>query len=111
MNSDRFYVCKKFATMKRQKKEKMIDLVDQWKQSSVSAEAFAQTHGISKSTFDYWVRKVREMDKPSGDYPAFIEMERFVPMQMPDTNDKPGISANPQMVLTFPGGLCLKIYG
>jgi len=97
--------------MIRQKKEKMIALVDQWKQSSVSAEGFAQTHGISRSTFKYWVRKVREMDKPSDDYPAFIEMERFVPIQIPDTNVKPGITANPQMVLTFPGGLCLKIYG
>ena len=97
--------------MLRQKKEKMIALVDQWKQSSVSTEAFAQSHGISKSTFEYWVRKVREMDKLPNDYPAFIEMDRFVPIQTPEANINPGISINPQVVLTFPSGLCLKIYG
>jgi hypothetical protein len=41
LKSERFYVWKKFAMILRQKKDKMIALIDRRKQSSVPAEAFA----------------------------------------------------------------------
>ena len=98
--------------MIRQKREDMIARVDEWRQSSMSAETFAQASGISKSTFKYWVRKVRDKSKPAEALPEFIEMRQSVPTKpLPEAKAKTDILAKPQIVLTFPSGLCLKIYG
>jgi len=98
--------------MIRQKKEDMIARVDEWRQSSISLETFAQASGISKSTFEYWVRKVRDKTKPADAFPEFIEMRQSVPTKpIPEAKVKTDILAKPQIVLTFPSGLCLKIYG
>jgi len=98
--------------MSRQNREEMIARVDEWQRSSMSAGAFAQALGISKSTFVYWIRKVRDTAKPVDAYPGFIEMRQSVPTnQFPEAKAPSEILAKPQIVLTFPSGLCLKIYG
>ena len=98
--------------MLRQKREEMIARVDEWRQSSMSVENFAQASGISKSTLKYWVRKLRDKAKPTDAFPEFIEMRQSVPAKpFPEANSKSDILAKPQIVLTFPSGLCLKIYG
>ena len=98
--------------MIRQKRSEMIARVDEWRQSSMSVETFAQVMGISKSTFKYWVRKVRNKAKPADAFPEFIEMRQSVPTKpIPEAKAKTDILAKPQIVLTFPSGLCLKIYG
>jgi len=90
----------------------MIARVGEWQRSSMSAGAFAQALGISKTTFDYWVRKIRETARTSDDTPAFIEIQPSVlPNPMVEAKAPAEISASPQIVLTFPSGLCLKIYG
>jgi len=90
----------------------MIARVDEWRQSSMSVETFAQASGISKSTFKYWVRKLRDKAKPADAFPGFIEMQQSVPTKpLPGAKAKSDILAKPQIVLTFPSGLCLKIYG
>mgnify|MGYP001560139626 CR=1 FL=1 len=98
--------------MSRQNRDEMIARVGEWQRSSMSAGAFAQAMGISKTTFDYWVRKVRETARTSDDTRAFIEIRPSVlPNPMVEAKAQPEISASPQIVLTFPGGLCLKIFG
>lgn len=98
--------------MLRQKREEMIARVNQCRRSSMSVETFAQASGISKSTFKYWVRKVRDKAKPADTFPGFIEMRQSVPTKpLPEAKAKSDILAKPQIVLTFPSGLCLKIYG
>jgi transposase-like protein len=99
--------------MKIHAREEMIGKVDEWSRSSMSIRAFAQTLGISKSSFEYWVRKVRETTRPLDDSPAFIEMLQSTPIKVPppEAKPQPGHLSNPQIVLTFPNGLCLKIYG
>jgi transposase-like protein len=98
--------------MSRQNREEMIARVGEWQRSSMSASAFAQTLGISKTTFDYWIRKVREVSRTSGDTPAFIEIQPSVlPKPLVEAKSHVVISANPQIVLTFPSGLCVKIFG
>jgi hypothetical protein len=94
-------------------REEMIGKVEEWSRSSMSIRAFSQTLGISKSSFEYWVRKVRGTTRPLDDSPAFIEMLPSTPIKVPPPGAKPqpGHLANPQIVLTFPSGLCLKIYG
>jgi len=96
----------------RQKREEMIARINEWRRSSMSLETFAQESGISKSTFKYWVRKVRDKAKPADAFPGFIEMRQTVPTKpVPEAKTKTDILAKPQIVLTFPSGLCLKIYG
>lgn len=101
--------------MKIHDREEMIGKVDEWSRSSMSIRAFAQTLGISKSSFEYWVRKVRGTTKPLDDSPEFIEMLQSTPIKVPSPEAKakpqPDHLTNPQIVLTFPNGLCLKIYG
>ena len=98
--------------MSRQNREEMIARVDEWQRSSMSAGAFAQSMGISKSTFEYWVRKIRETARTSDDATAFIEMRPSVlPNTLVEAKAQSKISASPQIVLTFPSGLYLKIYG
>lgn|GEM_PF-805228 len=98
----------------QQKKEEMFASVAEWKRSSMTKGAYAQLMGISKSKFEYWVRKVRETAISSGDFPGFVEMRHLAkPIPLPEVETASGELPTPgaQVVLTFPGGLCLKIYG
>jgi transposase-like protein len=98
--------------MSRQNRDEMIARVGEWQRSSMSASAFAQTLGISKTTFAYWIRKVRETSRTSDNTPAFIEIQPSVlPKPLVEVKVQPVISASPQIVLTFPSGLCVKIFG
>jgi len=98
--------------MSRQNREEMIARVDEWQRSSMSAGAFARKFGFSKSTLVYWIRKVRDTAKSADDCHRFIEMRPSVLSNpLVEAKAQSEILANPQMVLTFPSGLCLKIYG
>ena len=98
----------------QEKKAEMIASVADWKRSSMTKGAYAQSVGISMSKFEYWVRKVRETGLPADDFPGFVEMRPMSrPTLFPEVG-KPPVelpTPRPQAVLTFPGGLCLKIYG
>ena len=99
--------------MLQEKKAEMFASVSRWKQSSMTKGAFAQSVGISKSKFEYWVRKVRETGLSSDNFSGFIEIGRHAnPTLLPEVEKRPvGLpTPEPQAVLTFPGGLCLKIY-
>jgi transposase-like protein len=37
----------------------MVALVRQWEQGTETRAAFAQRHGVTLATFDYWKRRVR----------------------------------------------------
>ena len=90
----------------------MIARVGEWQRGSMSASSFAQSLGISKTTFDYWVRKVRETARTADNTPAFIEIQpSALPNPMVEAKAQREISASPQIVLTFPSGLCVKIFG
>ena len=98
--------------MSRQNRLEMIARVGDWQRSSMSSGAFAQSLGISKSTFQYWIRKVRETARISDDTPEFIEIRSSVfPKPLAEVKSQREISASPQIVLTFPSGLVVKIFG
>ncbi len=87
------------------KREKMFSLVDQWRKSGLTRKAFAQQHGIRGTSFDYWCKKqynevVKLGDRPPA--PKFIELKGTV--VAPDKNIRP------QIELSLPGGLLIKIY-
>lgn len=100
--------------MLHEKKAEMFASVALWKLSSMTKGAYAQSVGISKSKFEYWVRKVRETGLSSEDFPGFVEIGRqsgTTPLPEIEKRSVGLPTPVPQAVLTFPGGLCLKIYG
>jgi len=100
--------------MLQEKKAEMFASVARWKQGSMTKGAYAQSIGISLGKFEYWVRKVRETDLSADDFPGFVEMYPMSkPTLLPEVEKRPvGLpTPEPLAVLTFPGGLCLKIYG
>ena len=93
-----------------QKQATMFASVDEWKKSGKTMQEFASGIGLSRSCFEYWVRKKREL---AGSSPQFIEL---IPSGNPLASIEQPLKANEgntqaQIVFTFPGGLCVKVYG
>ena len=56
---------------KKEKRQRMYFLVEQWQQSGESQKAFAQEHQINLYTFRYCIdKKLKSQDAPSG----FVEL-------------------------------------
>lgn len=93
-----------------EKQSVMFARVDEWKKSGKAMRDYASGIGLSKSCFEYWVRKKRNLKDRS---PKFIEL---IPTDAPLTNSKQTFKTSEsttqaQIVFTFPGGLCVKVYG
>jgi hypothetical protein len=57
------------------KKETMFSLVDQWRESGLTRKAFAEIHGITDSSFEYWCRKRdNKVKQPTISTTDFIEL-------------------------------------
>ena len=105
------YLCgKNQGTMRTPKSAAMFAKVDEWKNSGQTLREFASTLGLSKSAFEYWVRKKRQS---SGNSPAFVELSPLVKARVitEATSKHPESDAQAQIVFTFPGGMCIKVYG
>jgi transposase-like protein len=96
--------------MKTPKSATMFVKVDEWKKSGQSLREFASAMGLSKSAFEYWVRKKRQS---SGNSPAFVELSPLVKpkVSIEASLKHPVPDAQAQLVFTFPGGMCIKVYG
>ena len=88
----------------------MFARVDEWKKSGKTMREFASGIGLSKSCFEYWVHKKRDA---AGGPPQFVELiPSDKPVVVMGQMPKPDESTNQaQIVFTFPGGLCVKVYG
>ncbi|MDP1614516.1 MAG: hypothetical protein Q8L68_01825 [Methylococcales bacterium] len=96
--------------MKTPKAAAMFVKVDEWEKSGQPIREFALSIGLSKSAFEYWVYKRRKFLSNS---PAFVELSPLVKpkvsIETPSKNPDPDAQA--QIVITFPGGMCVKVYG
>ena len=93
-----------------QKQSAMFAKVDEWKKSGKTIREFASGIGLSRSCFEYWIRKKRDI---RGGAPQFVELiPKVKPIavhgQSSKTNEN---STHAQIVFTFPGGMCIKVYG
>lgn len=71
----------------------MLQLVEQWQQSSMSRKVFCEEHSLKLSTFDYWIAQKRRVNAPD----SFITLV-------------PEVSSDPQQVeLSFPNGVRVKV--
>ncbi len=85
----------------QEKKAMMFALVEQWRKSNLTRNAFAEQNSIGSTSFDYWCRKqFNEVVKVKK--PTFIEIEHPRVLSV----DK----RNPQVEMEFASGLRLKIY-
>ena len=96
--------------MKDQKRVAMFALVEEWKKSGRTLREFSKSMGLSKSCFEYWVRKKRNWQNTS---PSFVEISSIVkPLEDTKTIAKePVPELQPQIVFTFASGMCIKVYG
>jgi transposase-like protein len=96
--------------IKTPKSAAMFAKVEEWRNSGKTLREFASTLGLSKSAFEYWVRKKREA---SANSPAFVELSPMVkPRVITEATSKHSEpDAQAQIVFTFPGGMCIKVYG
>jgi len=89
------------------KQEKMFSLVDQWKKSGLTRKSFAQQHGITDSSLEYWCRKRdNKVSHPTSVPIGFVEIS-------PKQGSMPKVSKNTNAAmveLEFPNGIKLKIY-
>ncbi len=96
--------------MNNQKAAAMYAKVNEWKKSGKSMREFAASVGLSKSCFEYWVRKKRKI---SVSTPEFVELATstnpVVGMQQSSKNIE--LAPQAQIVFTFPDGMCVKVYG
>ena len=78
----------------------------------MSRRAYAEAIGISKSKFEYWIRKSKVSDGEKSKYPGFVEVSSLAKnLDLGTDESLIRTSRQPQIVLTFPRGLTLNIYG
>ena len=96
--------------IKRQKQAIMFARVEEWEKGGKTMLEHCSDLGISKSCFEYWIRKKQDLTVSS---PKFIEL---IPSVKPlvgieQTLKTKESTTQAQIVFTFPGGLCVKVYG
>jgi len=92
----------------------MFGIVDQWRKSGTTKKIFAQKAQLTKSKLEYWIRKrnaSESPDSPEFTCPEFIEVCSNSSHLESKVREKMPSSENLQIELTFPSGLCLKIFG
>ncbi|MBK9290427.1 MAG: hypothetical protein IPM52_02160 [Bacteroidetes bacterium] len=57
--------------IRKERKDKMFLLVEQWEQSGQSQRSFAMANGMKLYTFRYWVNKYRSKEQATG---AFVQL-------------------------------------
>jgi hypothetical protein len=97
--------------MKRDSKATMLGVISEWKESGISIESYAQKKGLTKSKLEYWIRKLEVSKRQESPYPAFIEVGSVSTQTKSSENEKVKTAGKLQIELTFPSGLCLKIFG
>lgn len=97
--------------MRRELKGHMFGIINEWKESGLSVRDYAQEKGISKSKLAYWIRKLETGEKVETPFPAFIEVSSVSSQVESPVREKAQAPGKLQIELTFPSGLCLKIFG
>lgn len=77
-----------------EKTHRMFSLVEAWKDSSQTREAFCRQHGVKLSTFDYWTAKKKRADQSETS---------FLPVTTCDGG------AEEPVTITYPNGVSLTV--
>jgi hypothetical protein len=96
--------------MKRGKDKEMFAHVERWKESGMSIGTYAKTIGFSNGKLEYWARKLKVVDATNNNNIEFVELPSMAE-DIEITNKTPKSLPHPQIVLTFPSGMRVNIYG
>ena len=104
--------------MKDVRATEMAILEDQWRKSGKSLTEFCQLMGISKNKLKYWVyAKSKNLEKPSRsatvDEKCFVEIfSKAKPItKYGNLCEVAKSGSQPSLEITFPSGMCVKIFG
>jgi hypothetical protein len=84
------------------KKTRMMQLARQWKESGLSRPAYAQQHGITIRSLEYWCRKQKKEQDRQSSAPSFIELVSNASLSQ--------AKRQAQIELELSSGLRIKIY-
>ena len=98
------------------KEEEMSVHVSKWKESGLTIGAYCLKEGLAYNSLRYWIKKIHPK---AGSRPVVAKKDMFIEL---GRSSKEGFKGNtssfynhsvsqPQVELTFPSGLSLKIYG
>ncbi|MCK5538888.1 MAG: hypothetical protein KAI79_18830 [Bacteroidales bacterium] len=101
--------------MAKDTQEAIFAYVKKWQSGKkTTMKSFAESIGMSKHKFEYWVRKFRTINKSKANSPDFIELNTLSDNNTLNKNPKPGQKPSPlqnlEVELNFPSGLRIKIY-
>ena len=97
--------------MKRDSQATMIGIINEWKESGLAINDFAQKKRLTKTKLQYWIRKLHPEKDQEPSLPAFLEISSGPSHIEASTKEDSQKKGKLQIELTFPSGLCLKIYG
>lgn len=78
----------------RERREYMLTLVRQWRESGLTRQEFCLQHGITLGKFGYWISRWKE--ESGGD-------NGFIPMGSPKT------AGHPVLSVIYPNGVRLEV--
>jgi uncharacterized protein YjcR len=90
--------------------KKMYTQVELWKQSGMKMVDYARKLGVHKDNFRYWVNKKKYADMENQEY-SFVKLEKSAqPAASFEFAENPALTRS-HVVLSFPSGLRLEIFG
>ena len=91
--------------------QEMFQHVAHWRESGMSTLEYAKQIGVTNTKLRYWIQKAENKGTRKETDFNFIDLGQFG--ENPDiTSDRDDLELgrHPQITLSFPSGLCLKIY-
>ncbi len=85
----------------------MFEHVSRQRESGMTVANYAKQSGITRTKLQYWIRKYHTHEAGKDTSLRFIDLHSFGPAIEPSKDKE---IAAPQIILTFPNGMCLKIY-
>jgi hypothetical protein len=88
--------------------EEMTSFYSDWQQSKLCKAAYCQQVGLAKSTFSYWIKKLklRERQYTSAPLPAAPATPGFIELDVSVKREQ----AYPVVEIDYPSGARLKCY-
>lgn len=90
--------------------QQMLEHVARQPESDITVANYAKQFGITLTKLQYWIRKFNAQAGKDTSL-RFIDLRSFGSSTVPaEDKDKAEPIRAPQITLTFPNGMCLKIY-
>jgi acetyl-CoA acetyltransferase len=91
--------------------QQMFEHAARQRESGMTVANYAQQYGITRTKLQYWIRKSITHEAANDSSLRFINLGSFGKAKNPaQGKDVAEPVRTPQITLTFPNGMCLKIY-